>query len=31
MLPRPLPDLIKNIPVQAKGNKSPQLTFGGLR
>jgi hypothetical protein len=25
------PDLMKNIPVQAKGKIRPQLTLGGLR
>jgi hypothetical protein len=30
-LSRPLPDLMKNIPVQASGNIIPQLMFGGLR
>ena len=27
----PIPDLIKNIPVQASGKMIPQLTLGGLR
>ena len=27
----PLPDRIKNIPVQAIGKIKPQLIFGGLR
>jgi hypothetical protein len=31
MLSRPLPDLIKNMPVQASGKIIPQLMFGGLR
>jgi hypothetical protein len=31
MLPRPLPDLIKNMPVQARGKIIPQLTLGGFR
>ena len=31
MLPRPLPDRMKNIPVQARGKMSPQLMLGGLR
>jgi hypothetical protein len=30
-LSNPLPDLIKNIPVQASGNIMPQLTLGGFR
>jgi len=30
-LSSPLPDLIKNIPVQASGNIMPQLMLGGLR
>jgi hypothetical protein len=30
-LPRPLPDLIKNIPVHASGNMIPQEILGGLR
>jgi len=30
-LSNPLPDLIKNIPVQASGNIMPQLMLGGLR
>lgn len=30
-LSNPLPDLMKNIPVQAKGKIIPQLTLGGLR
>ena len=29
-LSRPVPDLMKNIPVQASGNSSPQLILGGL-
>jgi hypothetical protein len=31
MLSRPLPDLIKNMPVQASGKIIPQLMLGGLR
>jgi len=31
MLSEPLPDLIKNIDVQATGNINPQLMLGGLR
>jgi hypothetical protein len=31
MLSRPLPDRIKNIPVQAIGKINPQLMLGGLR
>jgi len=31
MLSRPLPDRMKNMPVQARGKRIPQLTFGGLR
>ncbi|MFP4109249.1 MAG: hypothetical protein ACLFT1_09255 [Desulfonatronovibrio sp.] len=27
---RPLPDLMKNMPVQARGKISPQLIFGGF-
>jgi hypothetical protein len=27
----PLPDLIKNIPVHAKGKINPQLILGGLK
>ena len=30
-LSRPLPDLMKNIPVQANGKMIPQLTLGGFR
>lgn len=30
-LSNPLPDLMKNIPVQAKGKMIPQLMLGGLR
>jgi hypothetical protein len=30
-LSRPLPDLMKNMPVQARGKISPQLMFGGFR
>jgi hypothetical protein len=30
-LSKPLPDLIKNIPVHARGNIIPQLMLGGLR
>lgn len=30
-LSSPLPDLIKNIPVQASGKIKPELTFGGFR
>jgi len=30
-LSRPIPDLMKNIPVQASGKIIPQLTLGGLR
>ena len=30
-LSSPLPDLIKNMPVQARGNMIPQEMFGGLR
>lgn len=31
ILSNPLPDLMKNIPVQAKGKMIPQLMLGGLR
>jgi len=31
MLSSPLPDLMKNIPVHARGNIMPQLMLGGLR
>ena len=31
MLSSPLPDLIKNMPVHAKGKIIPQLILGGLR
>ena len=31
MLSSPLPDLMKNIPVHARGKISPQLIFGGFR
>jgi hypothetical protein len=31
ILSTPLPDLIKNIPVQAMGKMIPQLRLGGLR
>jgi hypothetical protein len=31
MLSSPLPDLMKNIPVHAKGKIRPQLTLGGFR
>jgi hypothetical protein len=31
ILSSPLPDLMKNIAVQASGNISPQLMLGGLR
>jgi hypothetical protein len=30
-LSNPLPDLMKNMPVQARGNIMPQETLGGLR
>jgi len=30
-LSMPRPDLMKNMPAQASGNMSPQLTLGGLR
>jgi hypothetical protein len=31
MLSSPLPDLMKNIPVHARGKMIPQLTLGGFR
>ena len=30
-VPRPVPDLMKNIPVHARGKMIPQLMLGGFR